>query len=150
MEYNDNQISSPAQFENLAKEYSQMLQKKHAVLSQGKEIVSLLNFLSWLYDFIRKNIKSQKLKLFLQKAIHQNALDISDIHFLFNLNQTESQFQKPKQINSFSQCLSLAIKTETQLVKTLLNETSYNLGSVIFEIAQLHLENIKELSSYIY
>ena len=149
MEYNDNQISSPAQFENLAKEYSQMLQKKHAVLSQGKEIVSLLNFLSWLYDFIRKNIKSQKLKLFLQNAIHQNSLDVSDVFYLFNLTEQEIEFNKPKQLKNFAHCLSLAINAETNLVEVLTNNCPFQNNSVLQEIALSHLQNIKELSSYI-
>lgn len=149
MEYNDNLISSPTQFEKLAKEYSFLLNKKHSLLSAGKEIVSMLNFLSWLYEFVIKNIKSQKIKLFFEKAIYQNSLNVSDVFYLFNLTEQVIKFEKPKQLKSFSQCLSLAIKTEASVVNVLLNVNDFQNNIVLQEIAFSHLNNIKNLASFI-
>lgn len=149
MEYNDFLISNPKQFENLAREYSQMLKSKNSLLETGKDLINLFQFLSFIYETILRNSNGQRLTTLMNNLIHCLSLDISDACLMFSINPKTIKTKLPKNLNNLRDCLKLSISTEAVLIEKLLTMLKLSNCDVIEEIAKRHLEIVKQLTKYI-
>ena len=149
MGYNDFLISSPKQFENLAREYSQMLKSKNSLLETGKELINLFQFLSFVYETILKNSNGQRLTTLMDNLIHGLSLDISDVCLMFSIDPKTIKLKTPKNLNTLRDCLKLSISTESVVVLKLIEILKATNSAVVNEISLKHLETIKQLTKYI-
>ena len=135
--YNDSKIPSVQEFALLAREYAKHLEgtKKES----SAQLLQNLYELNFLYAYIKRNVRSQKIINLMQRLEHQTLLDVSDVCSCLSLDSSKVKFQK-KKYNNLRQCLKQAIKLETKVL-TFLFETK-----LTSEIAKGHLNNISQLA----
>ena len=136
--YNDSKIPSVREFALLAREYARQLEE--AKKESSSELLQSLYELNYLYAYIKRNVRSQKIFNLMQKLENQTLLDASDVCRCFSLDCSRVKFQKKKYSN-LRQCLKQAIKLETKVLTFLFE------SKVTSEIAKCHLNNISELTT---
>lgn len=149
MEYRDNIIASPEEFAKMAKEYSQKLKKSKNSEIKHSDLFLKLFLLNYLYSYIKRNVRSPKLKVYMENLEHQTTLDISDLCTIFETDCKDFKISKPKHLNNLSSCIKLALKTEAELLYIILINNLVNNSHVLEQISLNHLENIKNLSQYL-
>ena len=95
--------------------------------------------LNFLYAYIKRNVRSQKIINLMQRLEHQTLLDVSDVCSCLSLDSSKLKFQK-KKYNNLRQCLKQAIKLETKVLTFLFE------NKLTSEIAKGHLNNISQLA----
>jgi hypothetical protein len=98
LEYSDNLISSAEQFAKMAKEYSSRLKKEklsnsafeEVDLKIVNEIYSFLINLTWLYAYIKRNVRSIKLKSLFEEIEDEIKLNTENLEQNFPLNQEKN------------------------------------------------------------
>lgn len=135
--YNDSKIPSVQEFALLAREYAKRLEgtKKES----SAQLLQNLYELNFLYAYIKRNVRSQKIINLMQRLEHQTLLDVSDVCSCLSLNSSKVKFQK-KKYNNLRQCLKQAIKLETKVLTFLFE------NKLTSEIAKGHLNNISQLA----
>ena len=136
--YNDSKIPSVREFALLAREYARQLEE--AKKESSSELLQSLYELNYLYAYIKRNVRSQKIFNLMQKLENQTLLDASDVCRCFSLDCSKVKFQKKKYSN-LRQCLKQAIKLETRVLTFLFE------SRLTSEIAKCHLNNISELTT---
>ncbi len=136
--YNDSKIPSVREFALLAREYARQLEE--AKKESSSELLQSLYELNYLYAYIKRNVRSQKIFNLMQKLENQTLLDASDVCRCFSLDCSRVKFQKKKYSN-LRQCLKQAIKLETKVLTFLFE------SRLTSEIAKCHLNNISELTT---
>lgn len=136
--YNDSKIPSVREFALLAREYARQLEE--AKKESSSELLQSLYELNYLYAYIKRNVRSQKIFNLMQKLENQTLLDASDVCRCFSLDCSRVKFQKKKYSN-LRQCLKQAIKLETKVLTFLFE------SRLTSEIAKGHLNNISELTT---
>ena len=136
--YNDSKIPSVREFALLAREYARQLEE--AKKESSSELLQSLYELNYLYAYIKRNVRSQKIFNLMQKLENQTLLDASDVCRCFSLDCSKVKFQKKKYSN-LRQCLKQAIKLETRVLTCLFE------SRLTSEIAKCHLNNISELTT---
>ena len=136
--YNDSKIPSVREFALLAREYARQLEE--AKKESSSELLQSLYELNYLYAYIKRNVRSQKIFNLMQKLEHQTLLDVSDVCRCLSLTFSKVKFQK-KKYNNLRQCLKQAIKLETRVLTFLFE------SRLTSEIAKGHLNNISELTT---
>lgn len=135
--YNDSKIPSVQEFALLAREYAKHLEgtKKES----SAQLLQNLYELNFLYAYIKRNVRSQKIINLMQRLEHQTLLDVSDVCSCLSLDSSKVKFQK-KKYNNLRQCLKQAIKLETKVLTFLFE------NKLTSEIAKGHLNNISQLA----
>ena len=135
--YNDSKIPSVQEFALLAREYAKCLEgtKKES----SAQLLQNLYELNFLYAYIKRNVRSQKIINLMQRLEHQTLLDVSDVCSCLSLDSSKVKFQK-KKYNNLRQCLKQAIKLETKVLTFLFE------NKLTSEIAKGHLNNIYQLA----
>lgn len=136
--YNDSKIPSVREFALLAREYARQLEE--AKKESSSELLQSLYELNYLYAYIKRNVRSQKIFNLMQKLENQTLLDASNVCRCFSLDCSKVKFQKKKYSN-LRQCLKQAIKLETRVLTFLFE------SRLTSEIAKGHLNNISELTT---
>ena len=136
--YNDSKIPSVREFALLAREYARQLEE--AKKESSSELLQSLYELNYLYAYIKRNVRSQKIFNLMQKLENQTLLDASDVCRCFSLDCSKVKLQKKKYSN-LRQCLKQAIKLETKVLTFLFE------SRLTSEIAKGHLNNISELTT---
>ena len=138
--YNDSKIPSVREFALLAREYARQLEE--AKKESSSELLQSLYELNYLYAYIKRNVRSQKIFNLMQKLENQTLLDVSDVCRCLSLTFSKVKFQK-KKYNNLRQCLKQAIKLETRVLTFLFE------SRLTSEIAKGHLNNISELTTFL-
>ena len=142
MDYNDNQISSPEEFALLAKEYSNTLNKIKKAIET--DCVSLLHELCYIYQYIIKNVKQQKILSIFVSIKNQTLQDIQSFENNFPLNLKKNTFNKIR-YNNLRLCLKKSIKLEIELITNIVLNNLDPCCNIVLS----RLEILKNLSSLI-
>lgn len=152
MKYSDNAIATTEDFAKMAKEYNARLKKEKLFLhdkikineSSIKEIIKLLNSLIWLYDYIKKNIHSEKLKSLFSDLENESRKDLHKIKAFYKINNND-KINYRNSLKNFFSCLKIGISVESELIKiftTFLNQEDFMTNLIV-----KHLNFIKKLAS---
>lgn len=156
MEYSDNLIPSAEIFAKMAKEYDSRLKREKLYNSSRSEveeslineICSNLKFLNWLYGYVKKNIKSTKMKSLFLNLEEECKSDFKMIENNFFSKPNKNNLIKSKKLNNFLACIKYAIFNEAQLTQKLFMLLNYQGCEFVFGICNKHLEFIQKLSIY--
>lgn len=138
--YNDYQIPSIEEFALLAKEYSNKLEQSKKE-ENSKLLLQNLYELNFLYSYIKKNVRINKIFSLMEKLEHQTILDISDICSCLNLKPMKIKYSKTK-YNNLRPCLKRAINLEAEIL-TCLIETKLIVEKDLF---LTHIDNISQIN----
>ncbi len=154
MNYDDFLLPGQAEFEKLAKAYSSKKQLA-AVKTDNVEINPALldsicyslKYLNWLYTYIKRNLRKNKLRLLFENLAKQTELDFIEIEKNFYDSPKIIKLTKNRRLNGLNSCLKLAIYSEAELVENLIN--LFKCGDLAFAepIIFNHIEYIKKLST---
>lgn len=152
MEYSDNLIPSAEDFAKMAKEYSSRLKHEKYISNVPTEIDknlllninSILKDLIFLYGYIKRNIRSVKLKSFF---LYMEEECMSDLKLVKNilLDKNESSNKYKKQLSTFHFCVKSAISKEADLLSNTINSNS---EAFFKDLSIKHIEFIKKLSNF--
>ena len=135
MEYDDNKISTPDEFDELAKEY------KNREFQNFDKIFEKLFLINTVYSYVAKNIRSFRLRETFLGLAKQTELDLDELSKIYKVE--DKNFHYPKRFKSYYFCLRLLLKTEAEFLELSLSNNLPN------EITFEHLENLKTISSLI-
>ena len=135
MEYDDDKISTPDEFDKISKEYEE---RKFQSIDLLFEKLFLLNE---IYSFVERNIRNFRLREIFRELKKQISLDIEDLSKLYSQNKNNPpQF---KRFRNYFYCLRLILKTEAEFLELSIENGLPN------EIILEHIEIIKQLSKLI-
>lgn len=152
MNYDDFLLPGQAEFEKLAKAYSS--QKRSITLENSNlnpalldSICYSLKYLNWLYTYIKRNLRNNKLRSVFENFAKQTDLDFMEIEKRFYDEPKIIKLTKSKRLNSLNSCVRLAIYSEAELVENMIN--LFKCGNLEFAepIIFNHIEYIKKLST---
>lgn len=152
MNYDDFLLPGQAEFEKLAKAYSS--QKRSTTLENSNlnpalldSICYSLKYLNWLYTYIKRNLRNNKLRSVFENFAKQTDLDFMEIEKRFYDEPKIIKLTKSKRLNSLNSCVRLAIYSEAELVENMIN--LFKCGNLEFAepIIFNHIEYIKKLST---
>ena len=135
MEYNDNLISLPEEFAFLAKEYSNALKKAKNTLNEN--CLKILLELNYIYGYIKRNVRKQKIITLMNNLEKQTVLDLSDLKQFYQTNCENIKFYKAR-YNNLRICLKRSISLETKFISSLMLDSNNN----YYEIILNHLSNL--------
>lgn len=153
MNYDDFLLPGQAEFEKLAKAYSS--QKRSMIALENPDINPAildsicysLKYLNWLYTYIKRNLRNNKLRSVFENFAKQTDLDFIEIEKRFYDEPKIIKLTKSRHLNSLNSCVRLAIYSEAELVANMIN--LFKCGN--FEFAEPiifnHIEYIKKLST---
>ena len=149
MEYNDFLISTPEEFEKIAKEYSKML-KNNSLKKIGEEVLGLINSLSFVYKIILKNSRNQKLSNLIKPLKSPLPEESSKLSLLFETScNATSPFFQPKNLFTLRNCVKVLIEKEAELVSKLVCSLPLVSSRQIEKSISFHLDSIKILTKLI-
>lgn len=152
MKYDDFLLPGQAEFEKLAKAYSS---KKNSILNNDinidvnpallDSICYSLKYLNWLYTYIKKNLRNNKLRNMFENFAKQTELDFIEIEKRFYDSPKIIRLTKNRRLNSLNSCIKLATFSEAELVENLIN--LFKCGNLAFAepIIFNHLDFIKKM-----
>ena len=152
MEYDDFSLPKKSEFNKLAKEYSlpntntdcELLQLNPAVLDS---VCYSLKFLNWLYAYIKRNLRRNKLGMLFGNLANKVENDFMELESKFYDSPKPIKIYKSKKINSLNSCLKLAIYTEIELVENIFKLFKCDDCEFIEPMLYEHFEILKRLSS---
>ncbi len=154
MEYSDNLIPSAEDFAKMAKEYSSRLKREKTLdISSENETVYLSNInlilkdLIFLYNYIKRNIRSVRLKSIFLYMEEECLSDSKKIEPLL-ANKSKNTDKNKKHFNNFHSCVRLAISHEADLLNNFINLLNFQSKNLFKEISMKHLDFIKRLSNF--
>lgn len=153
MNYDDFLLPGQAEFEKLAKAYSS--QKRSMISLENPDINPAildsicysLKYLNWLYTYIKRNLRKNKLRLLFENLAKQTELDFIEIEKNFYDSPKIIKLTKNRRLNSLNSCLKLAIYSEAELVENLINLFKCEDLAFAEPIIFNHIEYIKKLST---
>lgn len=155
MEFDDNLISSPEDFVKMAKEYNSRLQRERLFstsfseinISSVDNICTSLKSLNWIYNYIKKNVNSIKIKSLFLRLEEECRQDLEKLEDKF-ISASAKRNNRPKKLNNFQSCLKLAILNEAELIEKLNALTKYQNCEFVIDLSNKHLEFIKSLCKF--
>lgn len=152
MNYDDFALPKNSELKKLAKEYS--LQKKSENFELLKANPAILDsvcyslkFLNWLYSYIKKNLRRNKLALVFDNFAIQVESNFLEIENRFYDSPKLIKLYKSKKINSLNACVKLAIYTEIELVENIFKLFKCEDCEFVEPMIEEHFEILKRLSS---
>lgn len=152
MEYSDSAIASAESFAKMAKEYNSRLQKEKLYSFEKtkiedlsiQEVFKALDSLIWIYDYIKKKIKTKKIKSFFLKLEKECLSDLNKLKKKLNISIINEKIEF-KGLKNFVSCLKLSISIEADLIKNL---TTFPNTEIDFlsDLINKHLSFIKKLA----
>ena len=152
LEYSDNLIPSAEIFAKMAKEYASRLEREKLHFSVRPEEAYLVNEiyiamkqLIWLYNYIKRNIKSIKIKSLFLNMEEECKTDLKLIENKFSPNPDKTNLIKTRKLNNFISCIKFAISNEAKLIQKLilLNQCQFTM-----DMCKKHLDFIEKLSNF--
>lgn len=152
MKYDDFLLPGQADFEKLAKAYTA---KKQFALSESTDInpaildniCYTLKYLNWLYTYIKRNLRNNKLKMIFADFAKQTELDFIEIEKKFYDSPKIIKLTKSKRLNNFNSCLKIAIYSEIELIENMIKLFRCEYLTFAEPIIFNHIENIKKIST---
>ena len=126
----------------MAKEYSNTLNKVKKAIET--DCVSLLHELCYIYQYIIKNVKQQKILSIFVSIKNQTLQDIQSFENNFPLNLKKNTFNKIR-YNNLRLCLKKSIKLEIELITNIVLNNLDPCCNIVLS----RLEILKNLSSLI-
>ena len=153
MNYDDFALPKKSQLEKLAKGYAdtdnqaqnfELEQLNPAILDS---VCYSLKFLNWLYSYVKRNLRKNKLWLFFNELATESQKDFSDLESKFYDSPKIIKLTKSKKINSLNSCIKLAIYTEIELVENVFKLFKCDNCEFVEPLLEKHFNIIKKLSS---
>ena len=149
MEYNDFLISTPEEFEKIAKAYHSLLRNKNVFENLGKEILEILNSLSFIYETILKNSRNNRLSNLIKEVYFPLNEQQETLSNSFSVNLKNLSLSKPKNLFTLRLCIKLSIEKEADLVLKLIEFATLTPSPYANQYIEQHLKSIKTLTQII-
>jgi hypothetical protein len=113
--------------------------------SLANDIYISMKQLIWLYNYIKRNIKSMKIKSLFLNMEEECKTDLKLIENKFSPNPDKTNLIKTRKLNNFISCIKFAISNEARLVQKLilLNQCQFTM-----DMCKKHLDFIQRLSNF--